>query len=81
MTQGGHKRKVPGGEGDEEGESSAFETNGEESSEEEDTCSEMEQKEGEERKREYKCLFNGCGAVFKKVGKLNRHVGTHTGEV
>ena len=82
MTQG-YKRKVAG---DEEGDSSAFEMTEESSGGEEDeTCSEMDQGEeggeGRERRREHVCPFAGCGAVFRKVGKLNRHVGTHTGEV
>lgn len=81
MTQG-HKRKVLG---DETGDSSAFEYTTEESSEGEgeDTCSEVEQKgeKGGKEERQHVCPFAGCGAVFKKVGKLNRHISTHTGEV
>lgn len=67
-----------------EGES-MFEDEGEscsevERTEDETTGSEIDRK-GKDDGGEHVCPYAGCGVSFKKVGKLNRHVLTHTGEV
>ncbi len=51
------------------------------------SSSEGEENEGKDESNDSKiiaqhiCPFQGCGVVFAKIGKLNRHILTHTGEV